>query len=248
MRWERRLNGWEERRFDRKLGVDTGGRLEPLELTVPSGDASAGITYLGTQPRLARWWLSALPPDHGRFTFVDMGSGKGRVLLFAVQVGFSRSVGVEFAEELHSTAVANAEAARGHGFSIEPVLGDAASFEFPLGPLVVHFNNPFSEKTMERVLANLSASYERESRPLVVVYQQMRDEQPRASNAEPRAPRSRAVSQRANSLAPARRRRPTDGEALHGTDLRVSRGWNPHGGLALSTEDPSRVLRTRGGA
>ena len=70
IRWERRLNDWEERRFDRRYGVDTGGRLEPTELTVASGDAAEGITYLGTQPRLARWWMTALPPDHGRFTFI----------------------------------------------------------------------------------------------------------------------------------------------------------------------------------
>jgi SAM-dependent methyltransferase len=178
IRWERRLNDWEERRFDRRLGVDTGGRLEPTELTVVSGEAAEGITYLGTQPRLARWWMAALPPNRADFTFIDMGSGKGRVLLFAAEAGYGRSIGVEFAEELHAVAVENARAAERHGLSIEPVLGDATTFEFPDEPLVVHFNNPFTERVMAPVLENLSSSYARRPRPVVALYQQMRNEQP----------------------------------------------------------------------
>ncbi len=178
VRWEQRLIFWEAERFDKKLGIDTAGRLEPTELTVATGEPSQGITYLGTQPRLARWWLTAMPPDHERFAFVDMGSGKGRVLVFAVQHGFRRAVGVEFALELHEVAVENARILAERGIVIEPVLGDAGAFEFPSDPLVVHFNNPFHEPVMERVIANLTASYETRPRPVVVVYQQMTVEQP----------------------------------------------------------------------
>lgn len=178
VRWEQRLIFWEAERFDKRLGIDTAGRLEPTELTVAAGEPSLGITYLGTQPRLAQWWLSALPPGPERFTFVDMGSGKGRVLVFAVQHGFRRAVGVEFAQELHDVAADNARILAERGIVIEPVLGDAGAFEFPNDPLVVHFNNPFHEPVMERVIANLTVSYETRPRPVVVVYQQMTVEQP----------------------------------------------------------------------
>jgi SAM-dependent methyltransferase len=159
--------------------MDTSGRLEPEALTIAEGDPTTGVTYAGTHPRLARWWLQAVPRDPEHFTFVDMGSGKGRVLLFAAQHGFSRVIGVEFAEELHLRALENAHAAEGHGPAFEPVLGDAGAFEFPLEPLVVHFNNPFLEPVMVRVLANLTRSYESKPRPVVVVYQQMTVEGPR---------------------------------------------------------------------
>jgi hypothetical protein len=178
VRWQQRLHQWDARRFDRKLGVDTAGVLEPTELTVRTGDAGEGITYLGTQPRLAQWWLTGLPHSRGGFTFVDMGSGKGRVLLFAAQAGFGRAVGVEFAEELHATAAANARIASERGLSIEPLLGDAGAFEFPEEPVVVHFSNPFHEPVMVRVIANLTASYKRRQRPVIVVYQQMTVERP----------------------------------------------------------------------
>jgi hypothetical protein len=135
---------------------------------------------VGTPPRLARLWLDALPPKLGDYTFIDMGSGKGRVLLLAASREFRRVVGVEFAVELHEAAVANVARFRplARRRDIEPLLGDAATFDFPLDPLVVHFNNPFPERVMTDVVANLSSSYEQRPRPIVVVYQQLRIEQP----------------------------------------------------------------------
>ncbi len=173
LRWEARLNAWEARRFDRKLGVETGGWIEPTDLTVAAGDVAEGFTYGGTQARLVRWCFEPLPADRTSYTFIDMGSGKGRVLLYAAQAGFRRSLGIEFAEELHAVALANAEIAKRRGLSIEPVLEDAGAFEFPNEPLVVYFNNPFSERVMERVIGNLAASYGSEPRPIVLIYQQM---------------------------------------------------------------------------
>ena len=163
-------------RFDRKRGIDTSGVAEVTDLTVREGDIASGHQYVGTQPRLARWWLSALREDPSAFTFVDMGSGKGRVLVQAAEHGFGRTVGIEFAQELHESALANADAVRSKGLVIEPLLGDAGAFEFPDELLVVYFNNPFGESVMERVVANLTRSYERAPRPVVLVYQQLVEE------------------------------------------------------------------------
>lgn len=179
VRWQQRLNNWDIKRFDRRLGVRTTGRLVPTEGTVCSGDASLGVIYIGTQPRLWRWVLTGLPRNRSDFTLVDMGSGEGRVLLFAKQAGFRQAIGVEFVEELHEVASCNAINARERGVFVDPVLGDAARFEFPANdPLIVHFNNPFHRPVMERVITNLAESYERQPRPIVVVYHQLTIEDP----------------------------------------------------------------------
>jgi SAM-dependent methyltransferase len=175
-----RLVERENRRFDERYGIDAEGYAEPEDLTV-EGDAGTGFSYVATPVRLARWWLRELPADPAQFTFVDMGSGKGRVLALAAEHGFGRVVGVEFASELHEIAVRNAAAARAHGLDFEPLLGDAAEFQFPDTPLVAHFNNPFAESVMQRVLANLARSYESHPRPVVVVYQQLTVEEDRHS-------------------------------------------------------------------
>jgi SAM-dependent methyltransferase len=169
----------EGRRFDMRLGIETEGGADPKELTIAHGDPESGFSYVPTPLRLGRLWLAALPRSRARFTFIDMGSGKGRVLALAASAGFGRVIGVEFARELHELATSNAIAASEHGVNFEPVLVDAATYRFPSEPLVVHFNNPFDESVMTNVLHNLKDSYQHEPRPIVVVYQQAVREGPK---------------------------------------------------------------------
>ena len=177
---------WEGARFDRRLGVETAGGVPVAEATLVGGEASAacGIAYLGQPPRLIRYWLRALPARLDEVTFIDVGSAKGRVLFAAAPRGFRRVIGVENVRELHEVAVANLSRYRGErADAIELHLGDAAAFEFPLDPLVVHFANPFTEKVMQRVIVNLTASYERAPRPIVATYFQSWHERPDRSTA-----------------------------------------------------------------
>jgi SAM-dependent methyltransferase len=164
--------------------VETEGFAEPSELTVDRGSSAEGFSHVPTPPWLARAWLGALAVPLDRFTLVDLGSGRGRVLLLAAERPFRAVVGVEFAAELHAAAVANVARfprSRMRCGSITPLHEDAAQFVFPPEPLVVYFNNPFSDRVMARVLANLRRSYELRPRPLVLVYQQLTDEEERHS-------------------------------------------------------------------
>jgi hypothetical protein len=93
-------------------------------------------------------------------------------------------IGVEFVEELHTAAMRNIARfphRRMRCGEITPVHEDAARFGFPEAPLVVYFNNPFSERIMAAVLANLRSSYRRQPRPMIVVYQQLTAEEERHS-------------------------------------------------------------------
>ena len=107
------------------------------------------------------------------FTFIDLGSGKGRVLLMAADYPFKRIVGVEFMPELHRAAQKNIA-----GYSndrqrcrlIESVCMDARDFEFPPEPLVAYLFNPFSESTFVAVLENVRQSVEQSPRPVYIAY------------------------------------------------------------------------------
>src|SRR6478752_3089102 len=70
----------------------------------------AGVTarpYFATEPWLFEQIMQALPIDVSQFTFVDLGCGKGRVLLMASDYPFKRIIGVEFMPELHRAAQKN---------------------------------------------------------------------------------------------------------------------------------------------
>lgn len=136
----------------------------------------AGITarpYFATEPWLFEQMIQALPIDFSQFTFIDLGSGKGRVLLMASDYPFKRIVGVEFMPELHRAAqqnIAGYSDGRQQCRKIEAVCMDARDFQFPPEPLVVYLFNPFSEATFAEVLENLHRSVEQSPRQVYIAY------------------------------------------------------------------------------
>jgi len=107
------------------------------------------------------------------FTFIDLGSGKGRVLLMAADYPFKRIIGVEFMPELHRAAqenIAGYSSDRQRCRLIESVCMDARDFQFPPEPLVAYLFNPFSEATFVAVLENLRQSVEQSPRPVYIAY------------------------------------------------------------------------------
>lgn len=107
------------------------------------------------------------------FMFIDLGCGKGRVLLMASEYPFQKIVGVEFMPDLVGAAqknIADYSSDRQQCRQIETVCMDARDFQFPLEPLVVYLFNPFAESTLAQVLENLRRSIEKPSRPIYVAY------------------------------------------------------------------------------
>jgi SAM-dependent methyltransferase len=107
------------------------------------------------------------------FTFIDLGSGKGRTLLMAANYPFRRILGVELLPSLNQIAQQNL--AQYHTESqkcsaIESICADATKFALPEGALVIYLFNPFPESGLRRALANLEDSLEAHPRPTYVVY------------------------------------------------------------------------------
>jgi len=133
--------------------------------------------YQPTEPELFREMMGALPIELERFTFVDIGSGKGRTLLMASEFPFKRIVGVELMEELHRAAEENLRA-YGAVASADPqvdgriqaVFGDARGFDFPKEPLVVYLFNPLPEAGLRELMARLKESVGEWRRPVWIVY------------------------------------------------------------------------------
>jgi SAM-dependent methyltransferase len=134
-------------------------------------------SYQPTEPAAFLEMLDALAAqahlDFRDFTFLDLGSGKGRTLLMASDYPFRRIVGVELLPALDQIAQANLRAYKNDSqrcFSIESVCADATTFPIPDEPLVVYLFNPFGESGLCRVVANLERSLRANPRPLYVLY------------------------------------------------------------------------------
>jgi hypothetical protein len=160
--------------FDAEFGTDTGGVIWAEELRDRNRKASVHNTgYYATAPSLFKQALSGLEIDFERFTFVDLGAGKGRVLLLASNYPFQQVIGVEFVPELQAVATENIS--RYHPASrqcqqVQCVLSDVRDYEYPEGPLVVFMWHPFTGPVFERVIANLEKSLEQDPREVYLVY------------------------------------------------------------------------------
>ena len=134
--------------------------------------ALAGAPYQPTVPAEFAEIMQALAVPFHEYTFLDIGSGKGRALLLAAAQGFRRVVGVEIAPELHATAQQNVAKWRAQHPEppIDLYLGDAVDFELPAEPLVIYLFNPLPEAALASFLARLEHSLSEHPRPLHVIY------------------------------------------------------------------------------
>lgn len=141
--------------FDRLRNVETDGKMSIRGLSTAGGNAADATPYHPSDEQRFRRHVDLLGIDCGQFAFVDVGCGKGRVLILAAERGFRRIVGVEFARELAEAALRNV---RRIGCTVEVVWQDAAQYSFPAGSLVVYFYNPFGAGLVSQITARLAAS------------------------------------------------------------------------------------------
>jgi hypothetical protein len=129
--------------------------------------------YQPTDPALFQEMMASLTIAFDTFTFVDIGSGKGRTLLMASDYPFRRILGVELIAELHQAAVENIRAyqsATQRCSQIEALCADACEFPFPAEPLVLYLFNPLPESGLTRVIASIERSVAANPRPVWVLY------------------------------------------------------------------------------
>jgi SAM-dependent methyltransferase len=129
--------------------------------------------YQPIEPELFREIINSLGIDFSQFTFLDIGSGKGRALLLAAEYPFRRVTGIELLPELNSVAEENIRKFSSGKLAcrdVQAVCGNATEFSFPAEPLVVFFFNPLPEAGLKKLVGNLAASLRECPRPAFVIY------------------------------------------------------------------------------
>ena len=158
--------------FDWDFRVDT--TWSNIRLRTRIREVLAGRAYQPSDPVIFHEIMSRLPIDFRSFTFVDLGSGKGRALLLASDYPFRRIVGVELLPELHAVAQTNIRtyhSERQQCRAFELHCADARAYQLPQEPLVVFFFLAFPEEVLRDVINGLERSLREASRKLFLVYQ-----------------------------------------------------------------------------
>lgn len=159
--------------FETTRSVRTSGNEHTPKSSKIKGELRDGHIYGPVRVANARKALHDLPiDDYSEYTFIDIGSGKGRALFVAAELPFRKILGVEYSVDLHEMALENIRRwshMRQKCSDIESVHANAADFEFPNQKLVLYLFNPFGQDVMNRMLANLERSLERNPRHVVIV-------------------------------------------------------------------------------
>jgi SAM-dependent methyltransferase len=129
--------------------------------------------YQPTEPVLFREMLGNLNLDFHEFTFIDIGSGKGRALLMAADFPFRRVLGIELLPDLHRIAEENINSYHSDTqqcSKIESICADAREYELPAEALLLYLFNPLPETGLLQLLENLERSIKENPRPIILLY------------------------------------------------------------------------------
>jgi hypothetical protein len=162
-----------EEGFDRQFGTDTGKSFSAADLRAESDDLQQVWRYWPTLPGVFERIMTSARVRHEELTFVDLGSGKGRVLMLACRRPFRRVIGVELSPALHEVARRNLAvfaSPERRCFDVELVQSDAALWIPPAEKLFLYLFQPFPIATFTAVLANLRRSLATAPREVVLAY------------------------------------------------------------------------------
>lgn len=160
--------------FDRFFGIDTRKALDRRFLDVEEGARIHAWSYVPCGYFRFRRVLTMLPVAPEKLTFVDIGSGRGRVLFSAALHGFRRVIGVEFSPELHASALRNLAEFTRHrshaGNLVELQNVDATQYVLPTEPSLLFLFNPFQEPIMREFLTSIKKQVRTRINPLYLAY------------------------------------------------------------------------------
>jgi SAM-dependent methyltransferase len=161
------------RLFDEENNVQTSGQTLLSELTVAEASTDESMWYEPAPPNVVPDILRNLGNRYENFTFVDLGSGRGRVVLLASHFGFKKVVGIEFAEELHQQALENLRhypRDKQKCQNVEFVCSDVRQYVFPETDLILFIYDSFKAELLRSTIAKLKRSYLAHPRKIYLVY------------------------------------------------------------------------------
>jgi hypothetical protein len=153
--------------FDERYGVDTSGLIGGGDLRSGHRHDVFNTAYFGIAPSRFRWAIERWIADDShapieRYSFLDIGCGKGRAVIMASEFTFQQAIGVELHASLAEIAKTNTKAWKATGRALCPVsilCQDATEFVFPQGACLLYLFNPFAAPVLKRLIERIEADF-----------------------------------------------------------------------------------------
>lgn len=164
--------------LDRYYGFDEPDTIATIvnakTLTFNGANGDDAHSYDAAPFTVIHWFISAVQITVSDYSFIDVGSGRGRVIAAMERVPFQNVTGIEYSLELHEDAKANVfdptHQKHKRCGTLELICGDAVDYNVPDTPCIFFMYNPFGGDTVQRFLEMLERSYQANPRPIYIGY------------------------------------------------------------------------------
>ncbi|WP_422859908.1 class I SAM-dependent methyltransferase [Flagellimonas sp. S174] len=158
--------------YDFKYNVDTDAHVLLENLDLSNEHKKHFYWYEGTKVRPLKKLFKHLDIPKDR-RFIDIGSGKGRVLLVAAEYGFKKIIGIELSRSLYQISKKNIDTfkqKRNIDSQIEVLNINALDYVFKDDEDIIFLYNPFDEQTLKQLVFNIKSSKNRNNREIKIIY------------------------------------------------------------------------------
>ena len=164
---------WHEIKRGHKYGINTIKRAELKEFTIAQGDIGKSSPYEAVNyymlENLLENFRKLFPEEK---SLIDVGCGKGRVIVAAAHYGFKKITGIDFAKELCAEAEKNINKIRPFfpKTSFRIFWMNILDYKIEPGDKVFFLFNPFNDEIMEQFTEKIDQSLKEYPRKTYFIY------------------------------------------------------------------------------
>ncbi|MBK5273248.1 MAG: class I SAM-dependent methyltransferase [Bacteroidia bacterium] len=143
-----------------KYGIRTFAPVKLTDLTITNADITKSSSYEAVNYYMLEKLLTEFCRLSSSTSIVDLGCGKGRVMVVAAHFGFTQITGIDFAKELCEEASANMKKIekKYQGLKWKVITANVLDYKILPEDSVFFMFNPFVEETLASFLDKLDES------------------------------------------------------------------------------------------
>jgi cyclopropane fatty-acyl-phospholipid synthase-like methyltransferase len=155
-----------------KYGSNTFIPIELKNLTISSGDIKKASRYEAVSFYLLEQLLTAFRKISGETSIIDLGCGKGRMMMVAPHFGFADITGIDFAKEVCEQAITNMKIKESQFPEIKwkVINQNAEDYNIRSNDSIFFMFNPFNSQTLKNFLKKLDVSCNQSPRTVYFIY------------------------------------------------------------------------------
>lgn len=163
---------WHELKRGTKYGINTVKPESLKRLTITEGDVTKSSPYEAVSYYLLESLLKAFRKFSNASSIIDLGCGKGRVMVTSAFYGFTSITGIDFAKELCEEAEKNMKKTETKFKSLKwkVICKDVLNYQIQDDDQVFFMSNPFEKEILTTFLDKIEISLKKYPRTIWFLY------------------------------------------------------------------------------